>query len=585
MINLIPFSEQLQVEKYRMVNEAFPEMCYRHAGALCDDEPHRRGLKDIFLDGRYVLAGRALSSVGNPDPDQTAHNCYQGNEIKDTLTGKGSIYDSLMMAARTMSMGGGWGGNFSTIRPQDGVASGPVSFMNPFSAMCHNVSRGGKKGRGAMMAMLRVDHPDIMQFITCKRPPTESEILYRLMDEHPEYEEDLQLALSKMMPLTGFNCSVYVTDEFMEAVDKQTTFKLRFKGRVYNEVDAYELWETMMRNTWEFGDPGVFFGDTANKMDNLWYLPSKLVGTNPCGEKPFRPNMSCLLGSFNMVRYLSPTAGGGYSFNIDQLVADIPHVVRAMDNIVDLSNYPLPSQEYAAQQDRQLGIGVFGMANTLEACGLPYGSADYLLVQDSILDTLRDETYRASINLAREKGAFPLYDQEKYAQGAFIQTLPEDIQHALHTHGIRNSHLTSIAPTGTISLAYNNVSPGIEPTFARKQQRVIKREGVDTITDLEDYGVRFLGTNPKTALECTTEEHLQVLIHAQRYVDSAVSKTINVPYSTSWDDFKGVYRQGYIGGCKGMTTFTTGGKKRGIMKSLDIPSCDINPETGERSCG
>lgn len=438
------------------------------------------------------------------------------------------------------------------------------------------------------MAMLRVDHPDIMQYITCKRPPTESDILYRLMEEHPEYEEELQLALSKMMPLTGFNCSVYVTDEFMEAVEKQSIFKLRFKGRVYSEVDAYELWETMMRNTWEFGDPGVFFGDTANRMDNLWYLPSKLVGTNPCGEKPFRPNMSCLLGSFNLVRYLSPIGFGtthAYQFNIDQLVADISHVVRAMDNIVDLSNYPLPSQEHAAQQDRQLGIGVFGMANTVEACGLPYGSPDYLLVQDRILETLRDETYRASIHLAKEKGPFPLYDAEKYPQGQFIHTLPEDIQHDILRYGIRNSHLTSIAPTGTISLAYNNVSPGIEPTFAKKQQRVIKREGLDTITDLEDYGVKFLGTTPKTALACTVEEHLQVLIHAQQYVDSAVSKTINVDRSTLWATFKDVYRQGYVGGVKGLTTFTSGGRKRGIIKSLDTPSCEVNPETGEKSCG
>ena len=585
MINLIPFSEQLQQEKYRMPNEGFIDMVNRHSGALCDDESHRVHLKDIFQHGRYVLAGRALSSVGNPDPDQTAHNCYLSDTIHDNLTGKGGIYWRLLEAARTMSMGGGMGFDFSTIRPFDGIASGPVSFMEVFSAMCHNVSRGGKKGRGAMMAMLRVDHPDIMKFITCKRPPVESQVLYALMEKYPEYTEDLHGVLNKMMPLTGFNCSVYVTDEFMEAVDQQSTYKLKFKGRSYGEIDAYELWETMMRNTWEFGDPGIGFGDTANRLDNLYYLKHKLVATNPCAEKWFRRDMSCLLGSFNLTQYLYRNLDGTYDFDFDQFEDDIPHVVRAMDNIVDLSNYPLKGQQHAAQMDRQLGIGVMGMANTLEAMGFPYASPLYLHAQDTILEKLRNHTYYASIQLAKEKGAFPLYDAAQYCRGAFIETLPEDLRDALCHYGIRNSHLTSIAPTGTISLAYNNVSPGIEPTFAKRQQRVIKRNGEDTITELEDYGVRYLGTNPKTALECTVNEHLQVLIHAQRYVDSAVSKTVNVPHDTPWGDFKNVYRDAYRGLVKGITTFTTGGKKKGIMKSLDVPSCEVNPETGERSCG
>jgi len=581
MINLIPFSENLQIEKYRMPNEGFADMCNRHAGALCDNEPHRHAIKDIFVNGRFVLAGRALSSVGNPDPDQTAHNCYLSDIIKDTLTGKGGIYWRLLEAAKTMSMGGGMGFDFSTIRPFDGIASGPVSFMEVFSAMCHNVSRGGKKGRGAMMAMLRVDHPDIQKFITCKRPPTESAIIYRLLEEQPQYAEELHQVLGKLMPLTGFNCSIFTTDEFMEAVDKQSTFKLKFNHGHYGEIDAYELWETIMRNTWEFGDPGIGFGDTANRLDNLWYLKSKLIATNPCAEKWFRRDMSCLLGSFNLTQYVNPLTR---VIDFDQLKADMPHIVRAMDNIVDLSNYPLPGQQKAANNDRQLGIGVFGVANALEAAGLVYASPDYLARQDMVLATITHNAYRASTQLAKEKGVFPLYSPEKYPQGKFIQTLPDDIQDGIKNHGIRNSHLISIAPTGSISLSYNNVSPGIEPTFAKRQQRVIKREGVDTITELEDYGVKYFNNNPKTALECTVQEHLAVLLHAQKYVDSAVSKTCNVPITTEWGDFKDIYRDAWLGESKGITTFTTGGKKLGIMKSLDMPSCTLNPETGEKSC-
>ncbi len=589
MIHLIPFSEQLQQTKYRLPNENYEEMCSRLAGALCDGEDHRRSLKEIFLAGRYTLAGRGLSSIGNPDPDQTAHNCYLDGGIKDTLTGKGGIYWRLLEAAHTMSMGGGMGFDFSTIRPKDDIASGPISFMEVYSAMCHNVSRGGKKGRGAMMAMLRIDHPDIMKFITCKRPPLEANILYELIEEFPERASELTEVIQKMMPLTGFNCSIFMTDEFMKALEERTTFTLKFKGKSYGTLDAYKVWETIMRNTWEYGDPGIGFGDTANRVDNLWYLPSKLVATNPCAEKWFRHNMSCLLGSFNLVHYLLPYKDEhgkiGYQFQYGKLENDIYHIVRAMDNIVDLSNYPLPAQAHAAQQDRQLGIGVMGTANAIEAMGIPYGSAPYLQTQDAILQTILHHSYYASSDLAKDKEAFPLYDPKQYHEGQFIQTLPNDLQEYLKRWGVRNSHLTSIAPTGTISLAYNNVSPGIEPTFAKKQRRVMKHGGDDTIVELEDYGVKFLGNTPKTALECTVDEHLQVLLRAQQYVDSAVSKTVNVPHSTPWEEFKDIYWKAYKGGAKGITTFTTGGKKQGILESLDSPSCEINPVTGERSCG
>ena len=585
MIHLIDFSEQLQQEKYRLPGEDYLGMCNRHAAALADGEDHRRALKEILLDGRFTLAGRPMASVGNPDPDMTAHNCYMSDTIKDNLTGKGGIYWRLLEAAKTMSMGGGVGFDFSTLRPFDGIASGPVSFMSVYSAMCHNVSRGGKKGRGAMMAMLRVDHPEIMKFITCKRPPAESQVLYELISEHPEMEGELRAILSHLMPLTGFNCSIYVTDEFMEAVEGGKTFKLRFKGKIHSEVDAQEMWECIMRNTWEFGDPGIFFGDTANRLDNLHYLPQRIVGTNPCAEKPFRRDMSCLLGSFNLTRYRFIDSYGDPNIDIPRLREDIPHIVRALDNIVDLSNYPLPGQERAARGDRQLGIGVMGMANAIESLlGPPiFGSPTYLNIQDRILSNIRDYAYQTSIELAKEKGTFPFYDPIEYPQGEFIKTLPPHIREGIERDGVRNSHLLSIAPTGTIALAYNNISTGIEPTFAKKQQRVIRRNGENVITTLEDYGVKMWGTNPKTALECSIDDHLNVLLHAQRYVDSAVSKTCNVPHNTPWEQFKDIYMRAWKGGAKGITTFTSGGKKEGIITSLDIPSCSIN-ERGEKSC-
>lgn len=586
MIHLNEFSEGLMREKYYMEGENFEGMVNRLAATLSDGEDHRRALKEILLDGRYVFAGRVQSSIGNPDTDQSAINCTQSDTIKDNLTGKGGIYWRLLEAARTMSMGCGVGFDWSTIRPGDDIASGPVSFMRVYSEMCHNVSRGGKTERGAMMAMLRVDHPEIMKYITCKRPPHQADVLYELMFRFPEYADQLEGVIQKLMPLTGFNCSVYVTDEFMCAVQAGEKYKLRFGGKVYGELDAPMVWETIMRNTWEYGDPGIFFGDTANKMDNLYYLKHKIVGTNPCGEKQFRRDMSCLLGSFNMTRYVVDSVGGRY-INIAQLIRDIPHIVRAMDKVIDHANYPLPAQAHAARQDRQLGIGVMGMANALESLfghTVAYGDETYLTFQDDILTNIRDLTYQTSIELGKEKGVFPLFDQEKYPQGLFIQTLPPSIRKDIETYGLRNSHLTSIAPTGTISLSYNNVSSGVEPTFSMRQQRVIRREGVESVVDLEDYGVKYFGNRPKCAWECSIDDHLGVLIHAQRLVDSAVSKTCNIPSHTPWDQFKDVYWRAWEGQCKGITTFTTGGKKRGVLKSLDGPGCSIDPVTGAKDC-
>ena len=591
MINLIPFSENLQIEKYRGPGETYSDMVNRWCGVLNEGEENRRTLKDIFINGLFCMAGRCQAAVGSAHK-WTCFNCFMGDTIKDNLTGKGGIMWRCLESAQSMRLGGGVGHDFSTIRPADHEASGPVHFLPIFSAMCKALQRGGS-GQGALMGMLRVEHPSIYEYVVCKHPPAETQVLYDLLPTvDAETQTKLLAAINKLMPLQGFNLSVYVTDEFMECVEHDTPFWLRFGGKKYEHINARGLWEMIMRSTWDYGDPGIFFGDTANKWDNLHYLPHRIIGTNPCGEQPFHKDNSCLLGSFNMVNYLYQNSDHQqYWIAYDRLKEDIPTVVRAMDKIIDLSHYPLKAQEVTAKKHRRMGLGVMGMANTIEAIGKvlhpeghAYGGPLYLKAQDTVLKMICHESYRASVQLAKEKGPFPDFDRDKYLQGKFIQTLPDDIQEGIYKHGIRNSHLTSIAPTGTISLAYNNVSAGIEPTFSRKQQRIIRVDNTPQVVDLEDYGVAFLGTNPKTALECTVDEHLQVLLHAQKYVDSAVSKTINVPHATSWDDFKGVYWTAWKGGAKGCTTFTTGGKKLGIMKSLDMPSCTLNPETGEKSC-
>ena len=566
-----PFSDELHQQKYRLEGESFREAMNRVAAGLKDDDAHFHEFRDILMDMRFMPAGRIQAAIGS-GRNTTPYNCYVSGTIADSYTdGDGSIMQRAAEAAATMRMGGGIGYDFSTLRPSpkgdlivklQSRSSGPISFMEIFDAVCRGTSSSGHR-RGAQMGVLRIDHPDILEFV------------------HAKQNESF---------LRGFNISIAVTDEFMVAKRDGKPFQLRFGGRVYREVDPNELWDAVMRSTWDWAEPGVLFIDRINEMNNLHYCET-IAATNPCGEQPLPPFGACLLGSFNLVRYLQRDMLG-WTFDWDGYARDIAPVVRAMDNVVDRARYPMPQQEHEAKSKRRMGLGVTGLANAGEALGMPYGSAEFLAFTRRVLTVLRDESYRTSARLAQEKGPFPLYSNE-YLDSKFVRTLPEDIQGLIEFYGIRNSHLTSIAPTGTISLCADNISSGLEPVFAYGMERtVIEFEGPRKEL-IEDYGVRVFGVRGRRSSEVTVAEHVAVLAVAAELVDSAVSKTCNVDGRVSWEEFKRVYDSAWELGCKGITTYRADGKRGGVIVAKDddtggaqeeAASCTIDPESGRRSC-
>jgi len=539
----LPISEEIHAMKYRADGEDFKQAMARVADALKDSEPHYRAFKDILYNQRFLPAGRVQSAMGSPRR-VTPYNCFVSMTIEDSMEG---IMDAAKQAAKTMQLGGGIGYDFSTLRPRgdlikslDSKSSGPLSFMGIFDAVCQTIASAGHR-RGAQMGVLRVDHPDIEEFVTAKNNST---------------------------TLTGFNISVGVTDEFMEAVKVGGDFDLMFDGRVYKTVSAQALWDQIMRSTWDWAEPGILFIDRINQKNNLWYC-EKIAATNPCGEQPLPPNGACLLGSFNLVKYVSRHgihSGEPASFDYVQLQDDIRHVVRAMDNVVDRAVYPLPAQQLEAQSKRRMGLGVTGVANAIEGMGHEYGSPGFLHVFKTIMQIIRDGAYRASIDLAIEKGPFPLFDT-LMLDSAFARTLPDDIRDQIQAHGIRNSHLLSVAPTGTISLSADNVSSGIEPVFSHFYDRRIQTFDGPRDERVEDYAFREWGIKGKTANELSVFDHVKVLNVASEYVDSACSKTCNVGDDVSWEDFKQVYMDAYDGGASGCTTFRAAGKRYGILNA------------------
>jgi ribonucleoside-diphosphate reductase alpha chain len=563
----LPISREIHEMKYRSEGETFVDAVNRQASTLSDNADHRRSYSDILLNQRFMPAGRVQAAIGSPRV-VTPWNCFVSGTINDSFD---DIMGKAKEAGTTMRLGGGIGYDFSTLRPKGerikslgSQSSGPVSFMDIYDSICGTIASAGHR-RGAQMGVMRVDHPDIMEFIHAKRNSTR---------------------------LTRFNISVGVTDAFMEAVRKGTEFPLKWRGRIKDKVDARALWDDIMRSTWDWAEPGVLFIDRINEYNNLWYCEN-IAATNPCGEQPLPPYGACLLGSFNLVKYVTEDRG----FDFDKFAADIPHVVRAMDNIIDVGTYPLPSQEEEGKNKRRMGLGVTGVANAIEAMGHPYASDRFIARLEKILKTLRDETYRASVELAKEKGPFPLFDADKYLQGKFIETLPFDIRQSIFDHGIRNSHLLSIAPTGTISLSADNVSSGIEPVFTYEYNRTIQTFDGPVIETVPDYGYRVWGVEGRTADEVSVEEHVRVLGVAQEYVDSACSKTCNVGDDVDWERFKDVYMLAYDLGAKGCTTFRAAGKRYGILNKKEekqereyiddedsVEACFIDPQTGQPTC-
>jgi len=591
----LPFSEEIHAEKYRGKGETFKESTNRIAGALEDNDAHFRAFRDALLNMRFMPGGRIQNAIGSTK-NCTAYNCYVSGRIEDSFVeGHGSIMAIATEAAATMRMGGGIGYDFSTLRPRGDLikklmstSSGPISFMDIYDAICRCIASSGHR-RGAQMGVMRIDHPDIEDFIRSKQPPkAASPIMEQLAKCTPGTAEWLAWyqALQAVFKLTGFNISVAVTDEFMQALIANANFPLRFNGKVYRETKARALWDMLMRSTWDWAEPGVIFIDTINRLNNLWYC-EEIIATNPCGEQPLPAYGACLLGSFNLTRYIvmNPLGTSLPYFDFGQLIEDIPHVVRAMDNVIDASSYPLYEQEREAKSKRRMGLGVTGLANAIEALGMPYGSERFQHMQMRILMCIANETYRASALLAQEKGAFPLYDDRYLSSQGLVQLLDDEVRLLIKKYGIRNSHLTSIAPTGTISLCADNVSSGIEPVFSYSQRRTVNMPSGQVETDFDDYGYRVFGVEGKRCQDVTIEEHLDVLEIATRCVDSAVSKTCNVPTDTPWDDFKALYVEAWKRGCKGITTYQVGGKRAGIIKSTDDgAACKIDLATGRKEC-
>ena len=576
----IGISEEIHKMKYRSVGETFKEAMTRVADALKDGEEHFEAFRKILYNMRFLPAGRVQSAMGAPRR-VTPYNCFVSLTIEDSMTG---IMEAAANAAKTMQLGGGIGYDFSTLRPHgslirslDSKSSGPMSFMGIFDAVCKTIASAGHR-RGAQMAVLRVDHPDIETFIRAKNNSTE---------------------------LTQFNMSVGVTDEFMQAVKDDADFDLVFDGQVYRTVSATALWDDILRSTWDWAEPGILFIDRINQKNNLYYCET-IAATNPCGEQPLPPNGACLLGSFNLVKYVKQNgiqSGDTATFDYEKLKADIPHVVRAMDNVVDRAVYPLPAQEKEAKDKRRMGLGVTGVANAIEALGFPYGSPSFMDTLEEIMRTIRDGCYRASIELAKEKGPFPFY-AHNYLDSGFAQTLPGDIRDDIKEYGIRNSHLLSVAPTGTISLSADNVSSGIEPVFSHYYDRTIQTFDGPRVERVEDYGVREFGVKGMTADALSVFDHVRVLNLASKYVDSACSKTCNVGDDVTWEQFKDVYMQAYDGGSSGCTTFRASGKRFGILNASTSEdaaietavepdafvdekeggACYFDPATGLRTC-
>ena len=555
----MPLSQEIDSMKYRQEDESFDGKIKRIANALADDAQHKLEMEEILGEMRFLPAGRVQSAIGAARIT-TAYNCFVSGTIDDNMN---SIMERASEAAETMRRGGGIGYDFSNLRPRGGEikslqssASGPVSFMGIFDAVCQTISSSGHR-RGAQMGVLRVDHPDIKEFITAKRNSDK---------------------------LTGFNISVGVTDKFMQALSaKDDSFNLVFEGKIYETVSARELWDLIMESTWDWAEPGVLFIDRIQEMNNLYYC-EEINATNPCGEQPLPAHGACLLGSFNLVQYLDKDSEGNYLFNFAKFKSDIPHVVRAMDNVIDRTIYPLKEQEDEAKAKRRMGLGLTGLANAGEMLGHPYGSTDFLKWAEKVFACLRDNTYRASARLAAEKGAFPMY-RDEYLKGNFVRTLPASVKKEIRQHGIRNSHLTSIAPTGTISLVADNVSGGIEPVFSHYYDRTIQTFDGPRVERVEDYAYSR-GTEGRKANDISVHEHLNVLTLAQHYIDSACSKTCNVGDDVTYDEFKSVYETAWSEGAKGCTTFRMSGKRYGILNETvetneEVQSSD--QETGDTS--
>ncbi len=545
-----PIAEQIWDMKYRFkepggkaIDQTVEDSWRRVARSLAEVENTPELWEAKFYDAlegfKFLPAGRILAGAGT-GRSVTLFNCFVMGTIPDSM---GGIFDMLKEAALTMQQGGGIGYDFSTIRPKGATvmgvgadASGPLSFMDVWDSMCRTIMSAGSR-RGAMMATMRCDHPDIEDFITAKQDSAR---------------------------LRMFNLSVLVTDPFMQAVKNDGSWELKFKGRIYKTVPARDLWNKIMQGTYDYAEPGVIFIDRINQKNNLAYCED-IAATNPCGEQPLPPYGACLLGSVNLARLISNPFENGADLNVEELDDLVATAVRMMDNVVNASQFPLQEQKVEALAKRRIGLGVTGLADALLMVGEKYGSIRAAARVESWMKQIARAAYKASAHLAEEKGAFPLFDKEKYLASETMLDMDDDVRDLIARHGIRNALLTSIAPTGTISLYAGNVSSGIEPVFAYAYTRkVLQNDGSRTEEEVVDYAVQMwrekfgdkeLPDYFVNAQTLAPLEHVRMQAAAQKWIDSSISKTINCPEDISFDDFKEIYMAAWDQGCKGCTTY------------------------------
>lgn len=557
-----------------LAERSLGETWERVATALAATEPTRQqewraAFRALLDDFAFLPGGRILAGAGAAT-ETTLANCFVAGTLDDSLD---VVFARLRESALTMQWGGGVGIDFSTLKPRGAGAAGPLAYMRIWDVTCESLSGIGAR-RGAMMATLRCDHPDIEEFIEAKRDPAQ---------------------------LRNFNLSVLVTDEFMAALAAGRDWPLCFPSELPSSpalvkrwpgfgttsctatrlLPARELWKKLVAAAYDVAEPGVLFIDRINRANNLYYR-EELVATNPCGEIPLPPHGACVLGSINLPLLVRDAFGPRAQLDFAALEDLAAMAVRLLDDAVEAAVYPLTEQAEQARATRRIGLGVTGLADALILLGLRYDEPAGRALASAVLERVRDAAYGASVDLAAEKGSFPLFERDAYLGGEFVGRLPASLRERIARDGIRNSHLLAIAPAGTISLLANNVSSGVEPVFAlESERRVVDAHGAVETHRVADYAyVRWRETHaePPPATFVVAEElapaaHLEMVAALQPLVDGAIAKTINVAATLPQGELESVFERAYTVGLKGCTVFRPNPVTGSVLTSVTRRCC------------